>query len=95
MTAKSTAQSEDAQSTTELADFETSLDELETLVEQMESGDLTLEESLQAFERGVALTRSCQNALKSAELRVQKLTSDGATELRPEAQKGEYEDDAE
>lgn len=76
--------------TTELADFETSLDELETLVEQMESGDLSLEESLQAFERGVALTRSCQSALKSAELRVQKLTSSGAAEMTV----GEREDDA-
>jgi len=58
----------------ELAEFETSLDELETLVEQMESGDLSLEDSLKAFERGVALTRSCQRALKSAELRVAALT---------------------
>ncbi len=61
--------------TGELAEFETSLDELEQLVSQMESGDLSLEESLQAFERGVALTRSCQQALKSAELRVQALTA--------------------
>ncbi len=59
---------------TELAEFETSLDELELLVSQMESGELSLEESLQAFERGVALTRSCQQALKTAELRVQALT---------------------
>lgn len=76
--------------TAELADFETSLDELETLVEQMESGDLSLEESLQAFERGVVLTRSCQSALKAAELRVQKLTSSGTTEMTV----GEREDDA-
>lgn len=59
----------------ELAEFETSLDELEVLVTQMESGELSLEESLQAFERGVALTRSCQRALKTAELRVQALTA--------------------
>lgn len=62
----------------EIADFETSLDELELLVEQMESGDLSLEDSLQAFERGVALTRSCQRALKNAELRVQTLTASEA-----------------
>ena len=60
---------------TQIADFEGSLDELEALVEQMESGELTLEDSLQAFERGIALTRSCQNALKKAELRVQTLTA--------------------
>lgn len=64
----------------ELAEFETSLDELELLVSQMESGDLSLEESLQAFERGVALTRSCQQALKSAELRVQALTPNDESE---------------
>jgi len=71
-TAKTKAKKDDKQ--TELAEFETSLDELELLVSQMESGDLSLEESLQAFERGVALTRSCQQALKTAELRVQALT---------------------
>ena len=67
--------SESTENSSEIADFETSLDELETLVEQMESGDLSLEESLTAFERGVALTRSCQRALKNAELRVQTLSA--------------------
>ncbi|MES1944296.1 exonuclease VII small subunit [Salinisphaera sp. PC39] len=56
-----------------LADFEKSLAELETLVENLESGDLSLEASLEKFERGVALARDCQNALKTAELRVQQL----------------------
>lgn len=55
-------------------DFETALADLETLVERMESGEMSLEESLQAFERGVKLTRHCQNALKSAELKVKVLT---------------------
>ena len=48
--------------------------ELETLVAQMEDGDLSLDESLKAFERGVMLTRQCQQALSRAELRVQALT---------------------
>ncbi|MBP6692857.1 MAG: exodeoxyribonuclease VII small subunit [Xanthomonadales bacterium] len=56
-----------------MADFEHSLDELETLVQKLERGDLTLDDSLQAFERGVALYRSCQSALKQAELRVSQL----------------------
>jgi exodeoxyribonuclease VII small subunit len=43
----------------------------------MESGDLTLDDSLQAFERGVQLTRQCQSALKAAEQRVTLLTADG------------------
>jgi exodeoxyribonuclease VII small subunit len=55
-------------------DFESALAELEALIERMETGELGLEASLAAFERGVALTRECQAALKQAELRVQALT---------------------
>ena len=57
--------------------FEAAMAELEQLVEKMEDGDLTLDQSLQAFERGVALTRLCQTELKNAELKVQQLTEDG------------------
>ncbi len=52
-------------------DFEKSLLELEQLVEQMESGDMSLEDSIKQFERGIALTRSCQKALSAAEQKVQ------------------------
>ncbi len=45
--------------------------ELEALVERLEQGDLPLEESLKQFERGVALTRACQTALKAAEQKVE------------------------
>lgn len=55
--------------------FETALSELENLVERMESGELTLEESLKSFEQGIALTRSCQQALNEAEQKVEILTS--------------------
>lgn len=51
--------------------FEDSLQELEQLVEQMEQGNLTLEASLKAFERGVKLTRTCQTVLQKAEQKVQ------------------------
>ena len=44
--------------------LETSLDNLESLVERMESGDLTLEESLKAFEEGVRLSRECQQPVR-------------------------------
>lgn len=54
-------------------DFENSLQQLESLVDAMEKGELSLEESLQAFEKGVALTRACQDALTNAEQRVQLL----------------------
>ena len=57
-----------------VADFEQSLDALEQLVEQMERGDLSLEESLSAYERGVGLYRKCQTALEQAELRVRLLS---------------------
>jgi exodeoxyribonuclease VII small subunit len=56
--------------------FEDSLAELETLVQQMEQGDLTLEDSLAAFERGISLTRGCQTALAQAEQKVNVLMQD-------------------
>jgi exodeoxyribonuclease VII small subunit len=52
-------------------DFERSLSELEGIVEKLEHGDLTLDESLKQFERGVELARSCQGALKQAEQKVE------------------------
>ncbi len=60
-----------------VADFESSLDQLEQLVEKMEHGDMTLEESLAAYERGVGLYRRCQGALEQAELRVRLLGDPG------------------
>ena len=64
-------------------DFEASLEELENLVKRMEQGDLSLDESLKAFERGVALTRQCQQALQAAELKVKVLTEDGGLDDFP------------
>lgn len=57
-----------------VADFEISLDALEQLVEKMEHGEMSLEESLAAYERGVGLYRRCQSALEQAELRVRLLS---------------------
>lgn len=63
-------------------DFESALEDLEALVERMEAGEMSLEESLVAFERGIKLTRHCQTALKAAELKVRTLTeSDELVEL--------------
>jgi len=53
--------------------FEDNLAKLESLVEKMEQGDLSLEDSLKTFEEGIQLTRSCQQALKDAEQRVKLL----------------------
>jgi exodeoxyribonuclease VII small subunit len=55
-------------------DFEQSLEQLESLVEALEAGDLTLEQSLKQFEEGIALTRACQTALGEAEQTVKILT---------------------
>ncbi|GMU43225.1 MAG: exodeoxyribonuclease VII small subunit [Xanthomonadales bacterium] len=60
-----------------IAEFEKSLDELESLVTRMEKGDLTLEDSVRAFERGMALYQNCQKALDEAELRVDLLLRGG------------------
>ena len=53
--------------------FEKSLQELETLVTKLESGDLSLEDSLAAFEQGIKLTRECQQHLTEAEQKVSML----------------------
>ncbi|WP_273439871.1 exodeoxyribonuclease VII small subunit [Sedimenticola selenatireducens] len=63
--------------------FEQALSELESLVETLEQGDLSLEESLKSFERGVALTRTCQMALKESEQKVQ-ILSDQRIDAEPE-----------
>ena len=66
------------------ADFETSLAELQSLVERLESGELSLEDSLGAFEQGIRLTRDCQASLAQAEQKVQQLLErDGELEEVP------------
>jgi len=54
--------------------FETALKELETIVGRLEKGDVALEESITIYERGEALKAHCDNLLKQAEARVEKLT---------------------
>ncbi len=66
------------------SNFEKDLQELEDLVEKMEGGDLSLEDSLIHFERGIALTRACQKALTEAEQKIQiLLAEDGSQKLQP------------
>ncbi len=59
--------------TSAIPDFEAALAELERLVEKMEAGEQSLEEALASFQRGIELTRTCQQALKQAEQRVEQL----------------------
>jgi exodeoxyribonuclease VII small subunit len=63
-----------------VVDFEHSLDELEQLVARMEGGELSLDESLTSFERGIGLYRHCQQSLQQAELRVRLLLDPEAPE---------------
>ncbi len=71
-----------------VVDFEHSLDELEQLVGRMEGGELSLDESLASFERGIGLFRHCQQSLQQAELRVKLLLDpdapDSAEPFEPE-----------
>lgn len=55
-------------------DFEAALAELEQIVQRLEQGELSLEDSLRQFERGVHLTRDCQKALRQAEQKIRVLT---------------------
>lgn len=70
--------------------FEEALQELESLVESLERGDQPLEQSLQSFERGVALTSLCQQALEAAEQKVRILNNE-----RPDSDLEPFEDEPE
>jgi exodeoxyribonuclease VII small subunit len=64
--------------------FEDALEELEGLVETLEQGELSLEDSLKTFERGVVLARTCQEALAKAEQKVSMLSAaDESADLTP------------
>lgn len=62
-------------------DFEAALAELEAIVQRLEQGEIPLEESLRQYERGVALTRSCQQALQQAEEKIRVLAKGAGGEL--------------
>ena len=72
-------------STTKPKTFESSLEELERIVRQLEQGELTLEKSLELFEQGVKLSRDCQERLSQAERRIEILMQDnqGRASVRP------------
>ena len=56
--------------------FEKAIKDLEKIVEDLESGELSLEQSLKTFEKGIKLTRQCQGELEKAELKVKKLVEE-------------------
>ena len=65
--------------------FESALEQLQTIVRKMETGELSLEDSLKNFEDGVKLTRACQEFLAAAEQRIQILTQ-GSSESKADLQ---------
>jgi exodeoxyribonuclease VII small subunit len=68
-----------------MSTFEESLKKLETIVDQLEKGDLPLEESLKLFEEGVVLSAACKQELEAAEVKVQMLVKqrDGSLKAEP------------
>jgi exodeoxyribonuclease VII small subunit len=82
---------------TEPQNFETSLEELERIVRELERGDLPLEKSLELFEQGVKLSRACQERLNQAERRIEILTRDnqGRATVSAFEPEGELSDDDE
>ena len=61
--------------------FEDSMNELETIVTQLETGDITLDDSLKLFEEGIKLAKTCQNKLEEAEMKVKILTKTSNGEM--------------
>ena len=61
---------------TKTIDFEKSLAELENIVQQLEKGELSLDDSLKQFENGILLARNCQEVLRNAEQKIKTLTQD-------------------
>ena len=77
------------------ASFEQALEQLEDSAARLESGDLSLEDALQVFERGIAASRACTRYLDQARKRVQVLQDDGEGNFRLEFLDGEEEEDRE
>ena len=60
-------------------DFESSLKELESIVDKLEDENINLEDSVKSFEKGINLVKECQKELQNAELKIKKLLDDGST----------------
>lgn len=74
--------------------YEEAIQQLEAILEQAESGELGLEESLAQFERATKLLAKCQTILDKAQARIAKLTADGKGGLRVESPRGDEQDAA-
>jgi len=74
---------------TSIKDFEGAISELESIVKKLEEGDLTLEQSLALYERGVQLSRYCHTRLEEAERRIEILNERGELKSAPPALAGD------
>ena len=61
--------------------FESTLSEIEKIIESLEEGNLSLEDSIKAYEKGISLTKACQKMLADAELKIKKLSSEEGEEV--------------
>jgi exodeoxyribonuclease VII small subunit len=77
-----------------IKDFEAAIAELETIVKKLEEGDLSLEQSLGLYERGVRLSRYCHGRLEEAERRIEVLDERGDLQPAPPSLAGVGDDDA-
>ena len=66
-----------------IKDFESAIAELDTIVKRMEEGDLTLEKSMELYERGLQLSRFCHSTLEAAERRIEILNERGELKVAP------------
>jgi len=73
MPAKKEPKESSKRSNKNISNFEQSIQQLEMIVQKMESGDLDLEQSLKQFEQGIKLAKSCHNTLAQAELKIEQL----------------------
>lgn len=76
-------------STTKTINFEKSLKQLESLVEKLEKGELSLEESLKQFEQGIKLTKECRQALQNAEQKISILSNENGEWIEKDPDDGE------
>lgn len=84
--------SQEKQNTTEEMSFEAAMQELESIVNALEAGELPLEQSLEKFERAVQLSRTSQKKLQQAEQKVQQLLSENGKETLASVQQPPSED---
>ena len=78
----------------QMPEYEEAIEQLEQIVEGIESGDIALEESLAQYERGMQLIAHCRTVLDRAAVKIEQLSVQADGELKPDAQRAEGESDS-